>query len=159
VVCVADTSVLIDVQYGGLVDAVMELPYTWCAPDLVLEEIEDSERKRWLALGLEERTLSGQQVNELFGLSGKHPRASVQDLAALVVAKTEGTVLVSGDGHLRKAAPEEGVKVHGTLWLLDRLRGRAIVTRRAAHRALKLMLANGSRLPEAEVARRLREWA
>ena len=158
-VCVADTSVLIDVQYGELVEAVMRLQYTWYAPDLVLGEIEEADKARWLALGLEERTLSGKQIEELFDLAEHYRGASVEDLAALVLAKAEGMVLVAGDGHLRKAAPVEGVEVHGTLWLLDRLRGRNVITKRQAREALEAIRAKGSRQPPDEVEKRLRAWS
>jgi hypothetical protein len=42
-------------------------------------------------------------------------------LFALLLAKINSCALITGDDALRKAAKEEGVPVHGLLWILDRL--------------------------------------
>ncbi len=36
-----------------------------------------------------------------------------------MLAMQEGSLLLTGGKALRKAASQEGVEVHGTLWLLD----------------------------------------
>ncbi len=68
-----------------------------------------------------------------------------------------GTSLLTGDRHLREAATQEGVAVHGTLWLLDELvRLGTIVPLQAA--ALEHMLAHGRRLPQDECQKRIERW-
>ena len=58
-----------------------------------------------------------------------------------------GASLLTGDRHLRAAAEQEGVPVHGTLWLLDEMVRLAVVSPRLAAQALERMLERGSRLP------------
>ena len=80
-----------------------------------------------------------------------YPKPSFQDLSALVLAKGNGWTLLSGDGHLRQAAQEEAVLVHGTLWLIRRLVESRILDATSAAKAFKSMKDQGRRLPWAEV--------
>lgn len=52
---------------------------------------------------------------------GKYKKLSGYDRTALAIAKCRGITLLTGDNALRKAAREEGVRVIGTIGLLDRL--------------------------------------
>jgi len=40
--CIVDASVLIDLEHGGLVKEIFQLPYIWAAPDAVIEEVGES---------------------------------------------------------------------------------------------------------------------
>ena len=51
----------------------------------------------------------------------RYARPSKYDCIALAIAKVRGIILLSGDGPLRKAANAEGVKVMGTIAILDQL--------------------------------------
>ncbi|MGQ9513005.1 DUF3368 domain-containing protein, partial [Thermodesulfitimonas sp.] len=77
---------------------------------------------------------------------------------ALALAKARGGVLLTGDRYLRKAAEQEKVPVHGTLWILDELIRRHATTPPEAAQALKKMRAKRRRLPRAECERRLKKW-
>src|SRR5690606_3227487 len=106
--------------------------------DIVFREVKSFDRTVLTDLGLTVVTLRPQQLAAIPPLSSLYPRASRRDLSALVVAHdldaAGGATLVTGDGALRKAAETEGVPVHGTLWLLDRMVDGGLVT--ASHAAL-----------------------
>ena len=67
-------------------------------------------------------------------------------------------MLITGDNNLRTAGEEQGVEVHGTLWLLDQLHANGHLPDSAAHNALKRMVDEGSWLPKEEVQKRLTRW-
>jgi hypothetical protein len=74
-----------------------------------------------LDYGLTRIELSGDDVREVYRLAALYQGPSVNDLFALVAAKTMGALLLTGDRYLREAAKQEGVTVHGALWLLDEM--------------------------------------
>lgn len=156
--CVTDTNVWIDLQVGNLLDDVFELEARWLIPDLVGRELGPELKGLLLEWGLEERSLSGEEIEAVVRLNEAYPAPSRTDMATLVVARSEGGVLVTGDSHLREAAEEEGIEVHGTLWVLDALVETGKVPPPKAARALQFMMETGRRLPEAEVRSRIGKW-
>ncbi len=118
--CVSDTTLLVDLQAGGIIGQIFKLPTTWLAPDVVLEEeLEAGLMERLLRLGLQKRELIGDQVEEVTLLAQRYLGPSRADLFCLVLAKGERAILVTSDESLREAAGHEGIPVHGTLWILD----------------------------------------
>ncbi len=157
--CVSDTTLLVDLQAGGITRHIFRLPTTWLAPDVVLEEeLEAGHMERLLRLGLQKRELTGDQVEEVAVLAQRYLGPSRADLFCLVLAKAEHATLVTSDESLREAAGHEGITVHGTLWILDQLVEHEHVTRPQAATALRRMVDNDRWLPATEVGERLRRW-
>jgi len=156
--CVVDANILIDLHIGGLLREVFALPLRLVAPDVIIAELDEPDGKGLMAYGLGSETLPGEQVLEVVALRARHRQVSANDLFALVLARALKATLLTGDGHLRKVAEQEGVEVHGTLWVLDEMVRLGVVAPAGAAEALERMLAQGRRLPEVECRRRLREW-
>lgn len=114
--------------------------------------------QRLRTLGLQEDELPGDQVAELERLSARYRALSIPDAAALTLAKWKDVLLLSADLPLRNAANQESVEVHGTLWLLDEMISRQIITSETAADSLERMLNAGSRMPGEECRRRLERW-
>ena len=100
----------------------------------------------------------GAQVLEVASLLDRYRSVSTNDLFALVLARTLGATLLTGDRHLAQVASLERVPVHGILWVLDEMVRSAVVTPLRAAQALEQMLTQGSRLPRAECQQRLQRW-
>lgn len=155
---IIDTSVLIDFYWGELLEALFALPLAFLAPDVIVAELKIPDGQYLLALGLRSVSLSGDQVLAVMDLAARHRRPSINDLFALVLARVRAVTLLTGDRALRELAETEGIEVHGTLWLLDELVRRGVITPAEASEGLERMLADGSRLPEKECDLRLRRW-
>jgi predicted nucleic acid-binding protein len=88
-----------------------------------------------------------------------HYRAlSVADAEALVIARADNAVLLTGDGRLRKAALDSGVDVRGVIGELKRLVAAVVIDPPEALTALETIVASGSRLPHDEGAAARRQW-
>jgi predicted nucleic acid-binding protein len=157
-ICVTDTNLWIDLDTADLLGPIFRLPFEWQAPDVIVAELERPEAADLIRRGLRVRELGGRQVAEVVRLAAAYPRPSRADLFALVLARLQGVLLLTGDRHLRQAAEQEGVQVHGTLWLLDEMVERSVVTPREAAEALIRLKEGRRRLPADEVDRRLRRW-
>lgn len=157
-VYVFDTNVLIDLYIGGLLEVTLGLPARMVAPDVIIAELEEPSGETLIGYGLQSVTLSGDQVQEIVALRSQYPRPSANDMAALVLARSLGAALLTGDLALRRAAEQEGVPMHGTLWVLDELLESEVIPPAQAVPALEEMLAQGRRLPRDECEARLRRW-
>jgi len=155
---VADTSVLIDLHHGGILEAAFTLPFHWLTPDVILAEAHNPDGSELLAFGLEVGPLSGEQILEVADLVSKYRRVSTNDLFALVLAKHTAATLLTGDRRLREIAQAHGVRVHGTLWIMDQLVERHLLTPALAASSLDSILEMGSRLPPTECAIRMNRW-
>jgi predicted nucleic acid-binding protein len=158
-VLVSDTSVLVDLQRGGVLETALRLPYEFAVPDLLFER----ELRAWDGLALEQQiavlTLDADGVELAVGYRRTDTRLSLPDAFALALAKTGGHTLLAGDASLRAMADAEGVKCHGVLWVLDEIARCDLAPPNVLHRALTAMSEHPRcRLPRAEVRKRLEEW-
>ncbi len=157
--CIVDTNILIDLHAGGLLRELFRLPFRLAAPDVIVAELLEPDGKTLVEHGLESMELAGDQVLEVTSLLARYRSVSTNDLFALVLARTHKATLLTGDRHLSETADQEGVMVHGILWVLDEMVRLGIVASVQAAQALERMLKQGSRLPRAECQKRLREWS
>lgn len=157
--CVADANIWIDLHRGRLLDVAFDLPFRWLAPDLVINELEKTPSGTELVKrGLQSIELSGAEIQTVAQLSLTHRRLSIADLSALLLAKNQGIMLLTGDGKLRQLARREGIECHGILWILDEMVGLGVLPSLQAANALQSILEAGSRLPAKACDRRLKGW-
>jgi predicted nucleic acid-binding protein len=158
-VLVSDTSVLVDLHRGGILDVALGLPYRFAVPDLLFER----ELKLWPDLGIAGRievlSLDGPAVELASSFRRADSRLSLPDAFALALAKTGGYTLLAGDASLRAMAESEGVACHGVLWVLDELEEHALALTEVLHAALsRLSQHPRCRLPKSEIRRRMDRW-
>jgi predicted nucleic acid-binding protein len=157
--CVTDANLWIDLLHGEIENRVFSLPWKFIAPDVVLAEILLPYSWKLQGLGLIEMELSGTGMHKAEELVRKYPRPGRRDILSLVLAMQERAMLLTGDEALRKAASEEGIEVHGTLWLLDAMVKEEAISKEEGCRSLEKMLDAGRRLPKKEVSARIAAWS
>jgi len=157
-VYISDTNIWIDFRNAGILAALFKLPFSLCCTDFVIEELDDFDHEELLAFGLEVCSLDEDAIAGLMGLTQAHNNSSLADVSCYYLAKTTGYPLLTGDGQLRRQAQNDGLRVHGALWLLDRLVEHTILSKQEAVDSLTAMLATGARLPKAECTLRLATW-
>jgi hypothetical protein len=160
-VLVSDTSVVIDLERSELIERIFELPYRFVVPDALYErELKDYGGPRLLELGLEVRSLSGEQMGEAQRLRGLERRISLHDSYALSLARAEAAILLAGDAALRRLAEAEEVRCHGVLWVFDQMEELRVATAGALLKGLTLVREHPRcRLPDRDVALRLARYA
>jgi len=155
---VTDANIWIDLAAGGLLEVVFRLPCAFALADVAFEELQSVDCRELSALGLDTLTLDDKGVAEAFRLGRRYLGPKRADLLSLVLCRDKAACLLTGDKRLRKAASNEGVEVHGILWLLDQLLEQDLISRAQATGALKAIIAGGARLPDGEVRQRLGRW-
>lgn len=160
-ILVSDTSVLIDLERAGLLEAMFVLPFEFAVPDLLYErELAGEMGERLLGLGLRVETLTSMEVRRATEVNRAHTRLSAPDTFAFVIAQARGWGLLTGDGVLRELATAEDVDMHGVLWVLDQFADGGHVEFAHLHAGLS-RLANHPRcrLPAGEIRRRLARFS
>jgi hypothetical protein len=158
-VLVTDTNIWIDLENGGILVEVFQLPYQFLIPEFAIPEFIRPKWETLEVLGLSAHELPPEQVVELSHLRQVHKNLSIIDLAAYLLAKMLEATLLTGDWRLNELANASGLSVHGVLWLLDEMvRFKTLMPGQAAT-ALKRMLELGARLPAEECSNRLSRWS
>lgn len=163
-VIVNDASCLIDLRKGGLLAALCDLPCRIVVPlPIRISEVLDVSESQWRALdeaGMITKDLTPDEVDQALLFKGRHPGLSANDCFCLVTAQSCPGILLTGDALLRRVAAENGVRVHGVLWVIDRLDAAGICAGSQLIEALEVWQCDGSVfLPQHEISVRLKHLA
>lgn len=161
IVLVSDTSILIDLERGGLLEAAFACGFTMVVPDLLYENELEPENGAYLrSLGLGVVSLTPDELASAQKFKTARKALSLPDCFALSCASRPNHALVTGDKNLRTAAVETLGQVYGLLWMLDRMSEAKIFSTAALHDGLNRISAHPRcRLPQSEVRLRLSKWA
>ena len=159
-VIVNDASCLIDFRKGGLLDVLCNLPYRFVVPLPVREtEVLDFSTEQWKQLdvaGVVTHDLTPHEVSQSLALKQRHPGLSANDCFCYVTAHVHSGILLTGDCLLRKIATNNGLRVHGVLWVVDELEAAGGCDRWLLIQALKTWQGDDKVfLPQDEVSNRL----
>lgn len=159
-ILVSDTSVLIDLDRGALLEAVFGLPHGFAVPDILYaREMQGQWGEQLLRLGLRVEEVSEAGVRKALDYRQQRASLSVPDSFALALAKEREWLLLTGDNALRDLAAGENVECHGVLWLLDRLEEAGIPELQLLHVGLSKLAAHPRcRLPAREITIRLERY-
>ena len=153
---------MIDLRKVGLLEALLQLPYTFVMPDILFNDewlcLTDEEKTALRDQGLEVKELSGAIVEKATRYFNQHAPLTLNDCFALTLAEeVEDCILMSGDGPLRRIADGNNIEVRGVLWLTDELEMHGIVDLETLRDALRIFRDDDAIfLPAEEISRRLR---
>jgi predicted nucleic acid-binding protein len=161
IVLVSDTSVLIDLERGGLLEAAFACGHQLIVPDhLYATELEPENGPLLRELGLNIVELTSEEVEVAQAINSATPALSLADCFALSCARRPQHMLITGDKTLRSRAEGKNVSCGGLLWLLDQMEeSGAIALVSLAEGLQKITSHPRCRLPKHEVAERLAKWA
>lgn len=125
-IVINDTSCLVDLRKGGLVEPMLALPFrfvvTYNVRTSELLDFGAAEWERLEALGMETIDALGEQVREAGTVMAQHRKLSFEDSLNFVVARANQlSILLTGDRALRVVAEKSGIEVHGILWIVEQL--------------------------------------
>lgn len=161
IILVADTSVLIDLERGGLLETAFALDYQMVVPNLLYQrELAHENGQLLCALGLKIIDLTSQEMEFVQALHEDNPVLSLPDCTAMSCARRPDHKLITGDQNLRKKAEKHAIDCGGLLWLLDQMEQSGITTAASLAEGLARITAHPRcRLPKTEVAARLSRWS
>ena len=160
IVLVSDTSILIDLERGDLLEGAFSLGLSFVVPDLLYDrELKDDIGPYLKSLGLGIVSLTAKEVAVAQEVSAARPGLSLPDCFALSCATRPDHVLVTGDGLMRKEAQARLGAVYGLLWILDQMHSSGKFEPEYLVDGLaKIASHPRTRLPTDEIRKRLKAW-
>lgn len=125
-VVISDSSVLIDLAKVQLIESTLALPYEFLIPDVIFDDelidLRHYKKEQLPDLGFKIGSLKGGEVEIAFKYGVRYKPLTANDCFALVMAETIAkSILLTGDGDLRKAAQRHRVETHGIIWLCEQM--------------------------------------
>lgn len=157
-ILVSDTNIWIDLDRGGLLEAVFSLPHEFVTTDFVWDELHQPSGQSLEGLGLAVESMSAEDIQSLSQLTRDLHNSSLADVSCFHLAQSREWTLLTNDGAVRKAGRKERLDVRGVLWLLDELYLQQVVSGPRLIDALGAMIRANARLPEAECERLKEAW-
>ncbi len=160
-VLVSDTSVLIDLERGRLLEEMFRLPFEFAVPDLLYgRELNGPLGEQLVALGLRVEVLTPAELSRATIVRRQNASLSTPDTFAFAIAESRKWTLLTGDRGLRELALAERIEMHGVLWLFDQFADGNHVAFDRLHDGLSAIIAHPRcRLPAQEVRSRLTRFA
>ena len=157
--CCIDANILLDFVEGGIFNALFLLPFDFHTSDIVANEISDSYSEEQLSkFGLKVLVLEDSEILEIFTLKQEHIELSLEDVSVFFLSRKHDTMILSNDGPLRELADSARIQYHGTLWLLEEMVHRELLSPGEASSALRSMLGNKRWLPRLECEKLIKKW-
>lgn len=159
-ILVSDTSILIDLERGGILESVFTCGLQLIVPDLLYErELESVNGPYLQSLGLNVVTLTSDELSFAQAVRNERKTLSWPDCFALSCAMRPKHTLITGDKALRNEGKSRGATVYGLLWLLDQMAASGNVHASVLCDGLSRIKAHPRcRLPLEEVKIRLESW-
>ena len=124
-IVVSDTSALIDIKKGGLLFALLALPFGFVIPAVLLDAELLSFSRSEIAVLRKHMTvasLDGNGMDRVQALLLECPALSVPDgIAFVVAAERPGCIMLTADKRLRERAESARIESHGVLWVVDQI--------------------------------------
>jgi len=160
IILVSDTSVLIDLERGGLLEAAFTCGLTMVVPDLLYEKELANENGPWLRqLGLGIVSLAPEELSLAQEVHNTRRTLSLPDCFALSCATRDGYELVTNDKALRSEAQARLGKVFGLFWIMDQMAASGRVPTAVLFDGLTRIAGHARcRLPVTEIKSRLNAW-
>jgi hypothetical protein len=116
-ILVSDTSVLIDLERGGLLEGIFALPHEFAVPDVLYDhEMRGDWGDGLVRLGLRVEEVSKEGVASALRYRQQRSSLSVPDSFALALAKEHQWLLLTGDGRLFALLISSPLRADGLWW-------------------------------------------
>ncbi len=162
-VIISDSSAIIDLQKGDLLEVFFKLDFEFVIADVLLESeligLSAKERKL-LKKNMLVASLDGQGVERAIEIQATSSALSSPDTFSLVVAENyPSSILLTGDKRMRIKAEELNIESHGVLWVIEKLDAGKLVIRKGLIEVLECWREDRLvRLPEDEIDKLIKRF-
>ncbi len=162
-VAIQDANILIDMVDIDLLDVMLELPVEFHVSDFVLGELtEGSVLNAATAAVADGRLIAdafdAEEIEAVAELLNEVSGPSFPDCSCIFLAGKLSAALLTGDARMRREAKSRGIRVHGSLWILDQLLAAGALAPPVAGERLLALARSNRRLPAAACISRIETW-
>ena len=166
IIVVNDTNVFIDLHSIGLLEEFFSLPWEVHTTDLVMLELvrqwQNEEVSQYKTKGLLHIPFLNEKemqiiVNMMMNFEGI-TNVSLADCSVWYYARENNYILLTGDRKLKGVSSLDGVEVHGTIFIFDKMVQHKVRTPAIAADKLEQLYSINRRLPKSEIDQRIKLW-
>ena len=159
---ITDSSVFFDIIKIQALPEFFALDFEICTTDFVKGEILESEQKEEIELFIRSKQLTvfllnENEIDEVENFKTKRFFKTLIDKTVLWKAKQLNCPLLTGDAKLRSEATEQGITVHGSLWVIRMMVESKVVTANAGIGFLENLKVSNDRLPLEEIEKLIKK--
>ena len=159
---ITDSSVFFDIIKIQALPEFFALDFEICTTDFVKGEILESEQRAEIEIFIRSQqltvfVLTEKEIEEVENLKTKRFFKTMIDKTVLWKAMQLKRPLLTGDAKLRSEAIEQGVTVHGSLWVIRMMVESKVVTANAGIEFLEKLKESNDRLPSDEIEKLIRK--
>jgi len=163
-IIITDTNVFFDIIGINALPEFFSLPYEICTTDFVLNEILRSHQKEQIEIFIRAKkltifSLTDSEIDEVKTFQTKRNFKGLTDKTVLWKAKQLNSPLLTGDGKLRKEAHEQGIKVFGSIWVIESLINTGLVKNLVAVSFLEKLKVTNNSLPIDEIDKLIKKFS
>lgn len=153
---IADTNIFFDIISIGALPEFFSLDYDICTTVFVIDEIKRSDQREAIEIFIRAKEINvidftAVEIGEIYGLHTNRNFKGITDKSVLRKSLKLDCPLLTGDRKLRKEAEEQGVEVHGTLWVIRSLVNNDLIDRIKGIHLLETLKRVNSSLPVVEI--------
>ncbi len=159
---ITDSSVFFDIIKIQALPEFFALSFEICTTDFVKGEILESEQREQIKIFIRSQKLtvfelSEQEIDEVEKFQTKRFFKTLIDKTVLWKAKQLNCPLLTGYGKLRSEAIDQGVTVHGSLWVIRTLVEQRIISTEIGVKYLEMLKVINDRLPLEEIEKLIKK--
>ena len=164
-VAVSDTNIFIDLMSAGGLSAFFSLPWEIHTTAMIIGEFNEPEQLKEINTYISEGKLIIDEVHEEDlekieqQASGHSHRISRPDYSAYHICLLKGCMLLTGDRRLRLRAEENGVEVHGVIYIFEQIVSKGLMLPNEVMPLVENLFSNNRRLPKKELEKLRNKWS
>ena len=159
---ITDSSVFFDIIKIQALPEFFALSFEICTTDFVKGEILESEQKEQIEIFIRSKKLTvfeltEKEIEEVENFQTKRFFKTLIDKTVLWKAMQLNCTLLTGDAKLRSEAIEQGVEVHGSLWVIRVIVEQKIITAESGITFLEKLKMVNDRLPKDKIEKQIKK--
>lgn len=158
---ITDTNVLFDIISIGALPEFFSLDYEICTTVFVIEEIKQSDQMEAIDVFIRAKEIkvigfTSEEIEEILSFKTSKNFKGITDKSVLWKSHQLKCPLLTGDKKLRKEAEDQGVEVHGSIWVITSLVNDGLINKENGIQLLESLKDVNSSLPFYEIDKLIR---
>ena len=159
-IVITDTNILFDVIKIGALPEFFSLDYEICTTVFVIHEIIPSPQKEMVETFIRAKKLivynfSEEEIEAILNFDTGRDLKRFTDKTVIWKSLQLSCPMLTGDQRMREVAEKMNIEVHGSIWIIDELVSKALISSEKAIILLEQLLMTNSRLPKDEIEERI----
>ena len=159
-IIITDTNILFDVIKIGALPEFFSLDYEICTTVFVMHEILPSPQKELVETFIRAKKLivynfSEKEIEAVQNFDTERNLKRFTDKTVIWKSLQLNCPMLTGDQRMREVAEKMNIEVHGSIWIIDELVTKTLISSEKAILLLEQLLLTNSRLPRDEIEKRI----